>query len=301
MLYDSLHEKLLRLDDRTEVYPAHGAGSLCGRNMSSERSSTLGVQRVSNVALAPMSREAFVVMMTSGLPEQPAYFARDAEFNRAGAPALSELPRPQPMSPGEVAAAQRDGVLVLDVRPSEVYGPQHIPGSINIGLDGQFATWAGTLIPLDRAIVVVAPDAAAVDEAVTRLARVGFSSVQGYLMGGIAAWLESGRPTAAIPQLTVADLAGDLTGRVILDVRRPPEVAGGCRRDAVPLPLGELERHLEELDPANSFVVVCGSGYRSSIATSILEAHGFKNLANVDGGMNAYVAGGHPVVVPAPV
>src|SRR5262245_36151879 len=173
MLYDSLHSKLLKLDDQVQVYPAHGAGSLCGRNMSKETSSTIGEQRGFNYALQPMAREEFIRMMTSDLPEAPAYFSRDAEINRTGAAALEELPRPAELSPEEVDRFLREDCLILDVRASAPYGNGHIHGAINIGLGGQFASWAGTLIPLETRIVIVADDRGEVDQAVTRLARVG--------------------------------------------------------------------------------------------------------------------------------
>ncbi|GAC1405004.1 MAG: rhodanese-like domain-containing protein [Candidatus Velthaea sp.] len=304
MLYDSLHNKLMQLDDAVEVFPAHGAGSLCGRNISKETSSTIGAQRRENHALAPMSKEEFVELTTRALPEQPAYFAIDADLNRRGVPALELTKRPIAMTPAEVTRAHADGALLLDVRPSEVYGPEHIRGSMNVGLDGQFASWAGTLIPFDRRVVILTEDDAQVDETVMRLARIGFTSVAGYLAGGIGAWKAANLPVASTKQITVAELDDILTRRPdirLIDVRRPGEFDSGAAPGAVSMPLAELEQHIERLDPDQLLYVVCGSGYRSSIATSMLESVGFQKLVNVDGGMAAYNAAGYRTVVPATV
>src|SRR5205807_1230130 len=181
MLYDSLHQKLLKLPDTVKVFPAHGAGSMCGRNISNERSSTIGHERQSNYAVQPMSREAFVAMMTTDLPEAPAYFSRDAQMNLEGPALLSELAPPQPLAPAEVKKLQQAGALVLDTRSSPDYANGHVPGSLNIGLGGQFASWAGSLIPLERSIVIVSEDESGVREAQTRLARVGIEHIVGYL------------------------------------------------------------------------------------------------------------------------
>src|SRR5262245_11738399 len=187
MLYDSLHDKLMKLDDSVEVFPAHGAGSMCGRNISKETSSTIGEQRRFNYALQPMARADFVRMMTSDLPEAPAYFASDAAMNKAGVRALAEVPRPAALDPAAFAQAAGTGQLVLDVRAGAAFGAGHVPGALNIGLGGQFASWAGSLIKIGTPILLVGESEAQVDEAVMRLARVGIESAQGYLAGGMAA------------------------------------------------------------------------------------------------------------------
>ncbi|GAC1558909.1 MAG: MBL fold metallo-hydrolase [Vulcanimicrobiaceae bacterium] len=300
MLYNSLHEKILKLDDAVEVFPAHGAGSLCGRSMSTERSSTIGRQRSENHALQKMTKDAFVELMTTGLPEQPAYFALDVEMNRSGVPALGDLPKPVAMNAVQVRRAMMDGALVLDVRPSEIYGPHHIAMSMNIGLDGQFASWAGALIPFARRIVIVALDEAGVAETVTRLARIGLSTVDGYLAGGVQAWEAAGYPIASIPQISVDELNARVErglGAQLIDVRRPAEHETGIVRGAIPIPLPTLEASLEKIDPERPIVIICGSGYRSSAAGSILESSGFSNITNVDGGMNAYNEKRLPTVV----
>src|SRR6201991_2749390 len=166
MMYESLHEKLMKLPDEVEVFPAHGAGSMCGKNMSKETSSTIGEQRKFNYALKPMTKEQFVSMMTADLQEAPAYFPRDAEINRAGARELAELSPPAALSPQQVSESRKEGHVLLDVRPAAEFGEGHVPGSVNIGLGGQFAMWAGSLIPISSAIVLIADTAEQVDESV---------------------------------------------------------------------------------------------------------------------------------------
>ncbi|HEY5610218.1 MAG TPA: MBL fold metallo-hydrolase, partial [Thermoanaerobaculia bacterium] len=236
LLYDSLHHKLLALDDSVEVFPAHGAGSLCGRNISKETSSTIGEQRRFNYALKPMPREDFIRMMTVDLPEQPQYFSRDAEINRSGATPLSDLPPPEPLSPSEMAGR---GAVVLDVRTPAEFGAGHLPGSINIGLGGQYASWAGTLIPIERDIILVA-DEDRLAEARVRLARVGLENVAGYLSGGIKAWSDSGRPLGTIPQIAVDELHARLSEDPrlqVVDVRQPGEFESGHPPGAISAPL----------------------------------------------------------------
>ncbi|HEU5236471.1 MAG TPA: MBL fold metallo-hydrolase, partial [Pyrinomonadaceae bacterium] len=222
MMYDSLHEKLLKLDDAVEVYPAHGAGSMCGKNLSNETSSTIGQQRKFNYALQPMTKDQFVAMMTLDLPEAPAYFSKDAEINRSGADALSGLPKPQPLSAGEVRDIGQHGCVVLDVRNAAEFGAGHVPGSLNIGLGGQFASWAGSLIPITAPIVIVANSEEQVEEAQVRLARVGLENMKGFLDGGMEAWRAAGFEVAEVSQISVAELKALIEsqrGLQVIDVR----------------------------------------------------------------------------------
>jgi glyoxylase-like metal-dependent hydrolase (beta-lactamase superfamily II)/rhodanese-related sulfurtransferase len=291
MLYDSLQQKLMNLSDETEVYPAHGAGSMCGRNISKDTSSTIGQQRLFNYALKPMSKDEFVKMMTTDLPEAPSYFAQDAEMNRAGAAALKELPAPAELNPAEFKRLANTGHLVLDVRPAAAFGNGHIPGAINIALGGQFASWAGTLMKRDTPVLLVAEEREGVDEAVQRLARVGIESVKGFLSGGMYAWDKAGEAAEAIPQMPVDELRHQLDeGQPIqlLDVRRPNEYNGGHAPGFVNVPLSHLENELAKFDPARPIAVMCQGGYRSSAGTSILARHGFKNVYNVVGGFSAW-------------
>jgi len=299
MLYDSLHGKLLKLPDAVEVYPAHGAGSLCGRNISSETRSTIGAERRGNWALRPMPREEFVRLVTVDLPEVPAYFPRDVEANRAGAPPLRNRPLPRALDPGQVERLAALGASLLDVRPSAAFGAGHLPGSLNVGLGGEFASWSGSLLPPDRPIVLVADDVEAVGETAVRLARVGLEDVAGYLDGGVAAWDASGRPLGRLPQVSVDELwarLAEATGPLqVIDVRRSGEFAAGHVPGAVSVPLDRLAREAARLEPARPTAVICAGGYRSSAGAGILLRHGFPDVSNVVGGTSAWVAAGRPV------
>lgn len=300
MMYDTLHETLLKLPDNVEVYPAHGAGSMCGKNLSKETSSTIGEQRKFNYALQPMSKDAFVRMMTAELPEAPAYFPKDAEINRTGAQPLSEVSRPAALTPEEFSELATHGHVILDVRSAREFGAGHVPGSLNIGLGGQFASWAGMLIVMGTPIVIVAESDEKVDEAVMRLARVGIETVRGYLGGGIGAWRESGLGMAHLPQISVDDLHNLIEKEnqlQILDVRRETEYESGHVPHAKHAPLSKLQPIIPNLglDLTKPTAVICAGGYRSSAATSILEQHGFKKLLNVTGGTSAWIEAGYEV------
>jgi hydroxyacylglutathione hydrolase len=303
MMYDSLHEKLLQLPDEVEVFPAHGAGSMCGRNLSSETSSTIGLQKRLNYALKPMSKDEFVRMMTADLPEAPAYFPRDAEINRLGAQGLGELPPPEPLSPQQVKKLGAQDYVILDVRAPATFGSGHVPGSVNIGLAGQFAAWAGTLIASGSSVVIVADSEEQVDEAVMRLARVGIECVKGYLEGGIPAWVKVGFDIDIVPQITVDELDNLIQQRTdlqVIDVRRPAEFKSGHVPQACTAPLSKLNEQISRLgmDPQKRTAVICAGGYRSSIATSLLQRHSFANLMNITGGTSAWINAGYPVEVP---
>ena len=293
MLYDSLHRKLLTLPDSVEVYPAHGAGSLCGRNISSETSSTIGQQRQFNYALKPMPKEEFVRMMTTDLPEAPQYFARDVAINRGGAAELAELPDPAALEAHDVEALQKKGAIVLDTRPAAQYGAGHVPGSLHVGLSGQFASWAGALVSPQAPIVLVSEEKEQVREAQTRLARVGLDNVAGYLDGGLLEWHRAGLPLATTEQIGVEELDARIregrAGRVV-DVRRPGEWQAGHIASAVNVPLNTLEQHATELPRDEPVAVLCAGGFRSSIGTSILERQGLARITNVVGGMAAWKA-----------
>ena len=303
MMYESLHSKILKLTDDVEVYPAHGAGSMCGRNMSQETSSTIGEQRKFNYALQPMTKEQFVSMMTADLQEAPAYFPRDAEINRAGARELSEISPPKALSPQEVSALRGDGHVFLDVRSAAEFGAGHVPGSVNIGLGGQFAMWAGSLIPLSASIVVVADTRDQVNESVIRLARVGIENVKGYLDGGVENWRRAGLPIDSIPQVSVNELKEKLAASEdlqVVDVRRPAEYGNGHVPRALNAPLATLGRTATQLpfEKDKPTAVICAGGYRSSAAASLLQQLGFTNLLNVAGGTGAWINAGYPVETP---
>lgn len=287
MLYDSLREKILPLPDETLVYPAHGAGSLCGKSLSSETFSTLGEQRKTNYALRPMSREEFIKAVASDQPEVPAYFPVSASQNLKGSADLADLPKPVKFDSGQIS--NFDGV-VIDVRPNTEFGAGHVPNSINIGLGGQFASWAGTLVPVGTPIAIVAETAEQVDESVMRLARVGEESVKGYIL--IA---DHSGDKNTVEQVAVEQANQNLSDRVqFVDVRRPAEHAAGHAAGTINIPLNTLSREIDRLDPDKPTYVICQSGYRSSLGTSILENAGFKQIYNVTGGTKAWIDAGLP-------
>jgi hydroxyacylglutathione hydrolase len=302
MLYDSLHEKLLKLTDDVLVYPAHGAGSLCGKQMSAERSSTIGQQKISNYALRPSSREEFVKMLTSELPERPGYFALDVEINRAGAPPLQELPPLPSITPAELREKRARGATILDTRRASDFAAAHIPGSIQIGLGGQYATWAAIVLGLDSEIVLVAEDQEKVAESRLRLSRVGIEHVSAYLENGMASWIREGSPVEETPQISVDQLQQllqeDGSGIQVLDVRRAGEWQAGHVEQARHQPLDHLASHLDDLDKTQPVAVYCKGGYRSAIASSLLQRSGFEQVLNVIGGFDAWSACHLPVAVP---
>lgn len=307
MLYDSLHGKLLRLADSVEVFPAHGAGSLCGRSIGSERSSTIGKEKQFNYALQPMTREAFIEMLTTDLPERPGYFSRDAEINREGAEAMEELKPLDALSPVQVerlTSTAKSAAIVLDTRPSGDYFAAHIPGSVHIPLSGQYASWAGAIVGLDQPIILLAEDEERLAESRMRLARVGIERVVGYAEGGIAAWQRSGRRVAQTAQIGALELRNQLaTGNEIqvVDVRRAAEWDAGHIAEGRLKPLNQFaallasngeasKKLLADLDPVRPVAVHCKSGYRGAIAASLLERAGFATVANVTGGFDAWEA-----------
>jgi rhodanese-related sulfurtransferase/glyoxylase-like metal-dependent hydrolase (beta-lactamase superfamily II) len=291
MLYDSLHNKLLTLPDETKVFPAHGAGSMCGRNISSEKSSTIGEQRRFNYALQSIPRDAFITMMTTDLPEAPSYFSRDAQMNLEGPALIDDLPEPIAFLPEAVQKMQRGGHLILDTRSSAQYGTGHIAGSINVPLSGQFASWAGSLIKPEVPLLIVAEDFDSVREARTRLARVGVEKVTGYLRDGVLAWHDVGMPLVKTEQISVEELRHRIdenSVETVIDVRKPTEWDSGHIQSAIHMPLNHLLESALSLNRDSKIAVVCGSGYRSSIASSLLEQLGFRSVSNVVGGMTAW-------------
>lgn len=293
-LYHSLREKLLALPDDTLVYPGHGAGSMCGRSLGVENMTTIGKQRRDNYALQPMSEEAFVALVTADQPEAPAYFAHDAALNRAQHPTLPEvLARAlRSLEADEVVALRDAGAQVLDSREPPSFAAAHLAHSVNIGLSGKFATWAGTLLERGRPIVVVA-DPGREAETDLRLARIGFDQVVGHLGDGVLALRNRPALVARTPRLTADELAERLASKhppAVVDVRTQAERRGGAIAGSTHLPLPQLRRRLEELPRGEELVAVCASGFRSCIAASILECEGFDAVADLAGGMAAWAA-----------
>jgi glyoxylase-like metal-dependent hydrolase (beta-lactamase superfamily II)/rhodanese-related sulfurtransferase len=289
MLYDSLHEKILPLSDETEVYPAHGAGSLCGKSLSKETWSTLGNQRQFNYALQPMSRDEFIKIVAADQPDAPAYFPKSAAKNLEGSASLSDIAKPRELTTEEILYF--DGV-VIDVRKNVEFGAGHVPNSINIGLGGQFASWAGILIPIGTPLAVTAETQEQIDEAVMRLARVGHETVTGYMLidnfDGLKKRVEQ------MPVERVNELVRSGEEMQFVDVRRIGEYNNGHAEGAISLPLDKLAIGYDAMDPSLPTYVICQSGYRSSTGTSILENAGFAELYNVTGGTAAWMGAGLP-------
>lgn len=300
LLYDSLHAKLLTLPENVLVYPAHGAGSLCGKNMRAERSSTIGTERLTNYALQIKSREEFIATLTSKLPARPEYFSRDAEINRTGASPLSDLLPLRALAPTDLHRMLQQGDLALDVRSADEFTAGHVPGSVNIALSGQFASWAATVLGLTAHPVLIAGNDEQLEEARLRLARVGIEVLDGYLAGGVSAWKDAGFPLAVVNEITVQELRERLQsdGVQLLDVRREPEWEAGHIERANWWPLDNFKVSPPEIDRDVPLAVHCKSGYRSMIAASLLERAGFRNVLNVVGGFDAWQAANLPVSTP---
>lgn len=296
MLYDSLRDKILTLPDTTKVWPAHGSGSACGKNLSTETMSTIGQQRRENYALQPMSRDRFVEMVTEGQPTAPDYFVHDAILNRRRRDLLDEA-APAAMSVDEVAAAHADGAVVLDVRDAATFAAGHLEGSVNVGIDGRFAEYAGEVVDPDDRVVLVG-DRAAAAEAKVRLGRIGFDNVAGALYDVERVLAE--RPEAArrSSRVTVGELAArlaDTPDLQVVDVRNAGEGALGTIEGAVNVPLAALRRRVGELDLDRPIVVHCAGGYRSSIAASWLRSAGAGDVSDLLGGYAAWADRHQPV------
>lgn len=296
-LYDSLHGKLLKLPDETLVYPAHGAGSMCGKNLSKETFSTIGAQRTHNYALVPMSKADFVAMATSGLPPAPAYFGYDAQLNKERRDTLDRtLERALvPLTLEALLAHQRAGGVVLDTREPDEYAPAHLAGSVDVGLSGKYATWAGTLLDPRAPIALIAAPGRERESAM-RLGRVGFERIVGYLAGGFDAVRARPDLVRSFERVDPPDLAARLRGGSLrfLDVRQPGERDEQRIEGTIAIPLGELERRARELPPG-PLAIHCAGGYRSTIAASLLERLGRRDLVDLRGGIAGWVKAGLPV------
>jgi rhodanese-related sulfurtransferase len=299
-LYHSLHDQLLTLPDSTVVFPAHGAGSACGRAMSSAPSSDIGEQRRSNYALAPMTEEAFVAAVTADQPLAPTYFPFAASTNRRAHELLDEEQIPEPLSLDQVLRHQAGGAAVLDTRPPQDFASGHLKGALNVSLDGRFAEYAGDVIRPQQAIIIVA-DPGRETEAKTRLARIGLDKFVGYLPHieiVLADHLDRARRALRLPAHNLADWLSSDPDLQLVDVRNPSEHQAGAIAGARLIPLPLLHGSTHQLDPDRPTVVVCASGNRSSIAASLLRARGFDPVADVLGGFDACAAAGMPIAYP---
>lgn len=294
MLYDSLQKKIIPLADDVLVYPAHGAGSSCGKNLGPESFSTIGEQKKTNYALQASSREDFIKSVTEGLTAPPQYFPINAMINKQGYDSLDQV-LANGMRALSVAAFKQamadESVIILDTRNSSEFPNGFVPGSISIGLDGRFAEWAGSLLSFEKSILLVT-EAGKEKETIIRLARVGFDKMIGYLDGGFAAWQSAGEPIDLIVEVEADELAMDIPfdeHLLIADVRKETEYAGGHLKNAINLPLDNLKdpAAMCDLDDTQNIYVHCAGGYRSVIAASLIKREGFHNVRNVLGGWNA--------------
>lgn len=295
-LYDSLHNKILKLPDFCEVYPAHGAGSLCGRAMGAKRASTIGYEKRYNKALLIDDKQEFIRSLTTDMPAAPDHFARCSDINRNGPATISELPVMKPMHAVEMKEfLDSNDAVVLDCRCFEAFGGTHIPGAFSIDFGGNFATFAGWIIPPDKPILLVALDEYQAYEVLTWLRRVGLDNTVGYLDGGMFKWVSSGFDTCHVSQVSARKLYELTLGNMpinIVDVRAEKEFQTHHIEGAVNISVQDLRTRYRELDPNLPTVTICGSGHRSSLGASLLKQRGFKDVLNVAGGMTGFTAAG---------
>jgi hydroxyacylglutathione hydrolase len=298
MLFDSLHTKLLALPDQSLVYPAHGAGSLCGKALSKETVSTLGEQRRSNYALQPMSKESFIQVVTADQPEAPAYFTYDAVLNSEERPTLDQtLARVNPMTLDGLLAMQEVGAQILDTRDPAEFAAAHLAGSVNIGLGGQYATWAGTVLDRDHPIVIIA-DPGRENESATRLGRIGFDHVVGFLKNGLLSLKTRPELTITTERISAPFASELLASReppLAVDVRAPREREQKRIAGSLSVPLNHLVENIGKIPKDRSLLVYCAGGYRSSIAASLLQRSGFERVSEIAGGIVGWETANLPI------
>jgi len=296
MMYDSLKKKIKPLPDHVTVYPAHGPGSACGKNIGKETYSTIGEQKKFNYALQDMSREAFIEKATEGILPPPNYFFEDARINKTGYNSIDDVIQAncKPLSAAEFKKAVEQGALILDTRKADDFENGFIPGSVNIGLNGQYAVWVGTLIDINLPLVLIT-ESGKEEESVLRLARVGYEKVEGYLQGGVSSW-DGALDT--VKSITAEEMKSEIKkGIEVLDVRKPGEWNVSHLKEATFLPLSDILSKAENLGKNNPYLVHCGGGYRSMIAISIMKRQGFSGaLVTILGGFGAMQQAGLPVV-----
>jgi glyoxylase-like metal-dependent hydrolase (beta-lactamase superfamily II)/rhodanese-related sulfurtransferase len=292
IMYETIQTKILPLDDNIIVYPAHGPGSSCGKNMGPEKHSTIGEEKKTNYALQAQSLEEFIQQVTQGLTTAPKYFSVNAKINQQGYDAIEKLVKKgtSPLSLEEFKTRLQNEYILLDTRTSAEFTEGFIPGSIFIGLEGRFAEWAGSLLSFDKPMLLIAPTGKE-EEAVIRLSRVGFDKMEGFLQGGFDTWKNAGEKTDMIINVEPDELVMDIPhdpNLVIVDVRRETEFADGHLKDALNLPLNEMTdiAELAQFDDSQNLYIHCAGGFRSVIAASLLKSHGVHNLRNVTGGWN---------------
>ena len=290
IMYETIQNKLLPLDDNIIVYPAHGPGSSCGKNLGSETTTTIGEQKKTNYALRSQTREQFIAAVTMGLDEAPPYFLINAKINKEGYDSLDEIKKKglTPLTVSEFKLKISDDILILDTREAKEFTNGFIPGSLFIGLEGRFAEWAGSILPFHQRMILIT-DEGKEEETIVRLARVGFDNVEGYLEGGFESWKKAGEKIDMMIDIEADELAMDIPhddNLVIVDVRKENEFAEGHIKDAINLPLNDMTdiAQIASLEENQNIYIHCASGYRSLIAASILKKQGYHNIRNVIGG-----------------
>ncbi len=302
MMYDSLNTKIKALPDEVIVYPAHGPGSACGKSMGKETWSTIGHQKKTNYALLSTNKDSFIAELTEGLLPPPAYFFSDARLNKQGYDAIDDVLKKNVKSLSVDAFEKeiQNGALVLDTRVNHQFEKGFVKGALHIGLDGMYAIWVGTLIDINRNLVIVC-DPGKEEESILRLARVGYEKVGGFLEGGFNAWKNAGKSVDTIESVDAADFAQRVADGVsVLDVRKISEAENGHLKDSVVIPLTDLPNNISSLDKEEPLYIHCAGGYRSVIASSILKANGFNNIVNVLGGWNEIKKTNVPVELGVP-
>jgi hydroxyacylglutathione hydrolase len=301
-MYRSLHDVILPHEDSVAIYPTHGAGSLCSVDISATSWSTLGFERRHDRLLAPMEIDAFARSLLARQPAFPRYFSRMRPLNQAGPrPLHGVVPLPSPTEVTEARTAIENGALLIDLRPAAEHAAGHVPGSLSIPTGNSFGTWLGWVVEdSDRPIILLLRHAHDWDDAVRQALRIGFDGIIGYVRGGYSAWAEAGLPTAAGGTLEVADLATQLErggpdAPIVIDVRQPSEYQSGHIAGSLPIGAGELQDRLDQLPRDRQIATICASGYRSSVAASLLRAAGFERVSWVSGGVPTWEAKGYPV------
>ncbi|HLG34147.1 MAG TPA: rhodanese-like domain-containing protein [Bacteroidia bacterium] len=288
LMYDSLNTKIKTLNDDVIVYPAHGAGSACGKNIGKESWSTIGEQKKTNYAMQNQAREEFIKTLTTGITPPPAYFFADASINKNGYTSIDNVieQNVKPLSVEEFKNEMTNGALILDTRDPDVFEKGFISNSLNIGINGSYAIWAGTLIEINQPLVIVAPEGKE-KESIVRLARVGFENVKGFLQGGISSWIDAGNNVETLPSVEPEKFAEMIkeNGKKILDVRREGEFGSSHVKNSAHIALADLNNRFNELDPGKEYLVYCRTGYRSMIAASLLRRKGIRNVINIKKGI----------------
>ncbi|MCX6294640.1 MAG: MBL fold metallo-hydrolase [Bacteroidetes bacterium] len=303
MLYDSLNSKIKTLADDVIVYPAHGAGSSCGKNLGKETYSTIGIQKKMNYAMQPMSKQEFIKAVTDGLSAAPSYFAMDAKLNKEGYLSIDEVIRKnaKALSVEEFDSEISKGALVLDVRTPDEFEKGYVPTAINIGLNGQYALWVGALLDAKTPLILVTDEGKA-EEAVLRLARVGYENVNGYLKGGIDAWKSAEKKLETVESISAKDFVAKINSSSnIIDVRKLGELESGVLENAQHICLSKFQNEMHSLDKNKHYFIHCAGGYRSMMAVSIMKRNGFNKITNVAGGMGKIQETGIKLIQPLTV